>query len=138
MSDLHRLLEDVSYLLDALAGVSVLDRHVRDGQAIFHIDIRNEGAAYQLQRLCMAANVELIPVFHSKERQGLQVDNIRRFSIRANFRPFDFIDFGYMQLLGVHLVWHLHGTGVLSSDAANTRLRRWRASEMGARGSGGP
>lgn len=112
MSDLHRLLEDVSYLLGALAGVSVLDRHVRDSQAIFHIDIRNEVAAYQLQRLCTAANVELIPAFRSKEHQGLQVDDIRRFSIRANFRSFDFIDFDF-----------------LSPDAANTRLRRWRASE---------
>ncbi|PZQ13206.1 MAG: hypothetical protein DI564_11910 [Rhodanobacter denitrificans] len=138
MSDLHRLLEDVSHLLDALAGVSVLDRHVRESQAIFHIDIRNDVATYQLQRLCTAANVELTPAPHSKEHQELQTDNIRRFSIRANCRPFDFIDFGYLQLLGVHLVWHLHGVGVLSPDAANTRLRRWRASEVGVRASGGP
>ncbi|WP_325372057.1 hypothetical protein [Dokdonella sp.] len=124
-------------MLEALAGVSVMDRHVQHSQAMFHIDIRNEAVARRLQYLCTAANVELTPPMRSIDRRGLQAEVIRRFSILACYRPFDSVEFGYLQLLGIHLVWHLHGVGVLSPDAADKLLRHWRAAEVGVRGSGG-
>jgi len=138
MADLQCLLDEVSHLLEALAGVSVMDRHVQDSHAIFHIDIRNEVVAQRLQYLCTAANVELTQPMRSTDRPRLQAEVIRRVSILACYRPFDSIEFGYLQLLGIHLVWHLHGIGVLPTDTANKLLRHWRAAEVGVRESGGP
>lgn len=137
MADLQCLLDEVSRLLEALAGVSVMDRHVQHSRAILHLDIRSEVVAQRLQHLCTAANVELTSSMRSTDRRGLQAEVSRWFSILACYHPLDSIRFGYLQLLGIHLVWHLHGVGVLSLDAANTLLRRWCAAEVGFRESDG-
>lgn len=78
------------------------------------------------------------PAGASNRSPGCAGDGIRRFSILARYSPMDSIAFGYLQLLGMQLVWHLHRVGALSPDAANTLLRRWCAAEVSARESGRP
>ncbi|KAB8195612.1 hypothetical protein FKV24_004910 [Lysobacter maris] len=34
---------------------------------------------------------------------------------------------GHLQLLAIHLVWHLQRLGALSAEVANRRLREWGA-----------
>ncbi|WP_312770434.1 hypothetical protein [Pseudoxanthomonas mexicana] len=47
--------------------------------------------------------------------------------ITASAVPRDTLDHGELQLLGIHLVWHLLEAGVLPQDAGERLLSVWKA-----------
>lgn len=131
MPCVREALDEVSRLLDEVVGITVLDRRIDGDDAVLGISSQSVTSTHQLQRLCTAANVALEPPLRARG-VSTDADALGHFSIHARYQGFDVIESGHLQLLGIHLVWHLHGTGSLSTEAANTLLQRWKGAQVGA------
>ena len=56
-----------------------------------------------------------------------------QFSLSASIQGFDPIELGYLQLLGIHLVWHLHPTDSMPAGmVADQLLQQWKGARVGA------
>ena len=120
-------LQDIVGLLGMLPGIVVTScERTRDVvQITFYVA---DGASLAaLQREVEGANVALDPWIRHAFGEAVRLDAPVRHTITANCRAFDSIQFGYLQLLGIHLTWHLHRVGALTAEDANARLDRWRA-----------
>lgn len=131
MHSVIQALDEISRLVDALPGINVLGRRIDGHNATIEVRSRGAKAAHLLQGLCGAANVALEPplLFRDPEFNS-EVD--RHFSLIANIGEFDLIEFGNLQLLGIHLVWHLHSAGKMPTEVANEYLQRWNGARVGA------
>ena len=130
MSAAANTLNDVSLLVAALPGVTVLERHIDGHNAVLKITALGVIPAHRVQRICKAANVELEPPLQLKDlRVGL--DTPRHLSLTASIEEFDAVHFGNLQMLGIHLVQHLQSAGAMAAEAANGLLKRWGGSRAG-------
>jgi len=108
-----------------------LGRRIDGDTAILEIASQGVTSAHLVQSLSEAANVALEPQVRLHEA-GFSAETTRHFSLSANTEGFDVIEFGYLQLLGIHLVWHLHRVGEMPTEAANLLLQRWNGARVGA------
>jgi hypothetical protein len=131
MSSAATTLNEVSLLVAALPGVSVLERYIDGSSAVFKIATLGVTSAHLIERMCLAANVQLDSCLPIKDSR-ISVDTPRHMLLTASTEQFDLIHFGYLQLLGVHLVWHLHHIGAMPTDSVNRFLQRWNAVGVGA------
>ena len=131
MSSAVQTLNEISRLLDALPGTAVLDHRIDGNNAILEITSHGVTSAHLVQSLCEAANVAMEPPVRLHE-PGFNAETTRHFSLSANTEGFDSIGFGYLQLLGIHLVWHLHRIGEMPTETANLLLQRWNGARVGA------
>jgi len=82
-----------------------------------------------LQRITLGANVHIEHRLHPSNAgisQPVTLILVARTSVR------DSIEFGELQLLDIHLAWHLYGAGVLTALQANLLLQTWRGATVGA------
>ena len=129
MSSVVQTFNEVSRLLEALPGIAVTSHRLDDQAAIFEILSTSGNSALTVQRLCVAANVALEPpvLLRNPMHEG-QVSLL----MSTGVERFESFEAGRLQLLGIHIVWHLHATGCMSADAANQLLARWNAARVGA------
>jgi hypothetical protein len=80
----------------------------------------------------MGANVSLEPWLKLSE-QDLSVGQFSPVACKlsADTTPFDMIECGNLQLLGIHLVWQLYNLGTISKSSANILLGQWRGAPVG-------
>jgi hypothetical protein len=128
MPALNQTLTRVSDLLGMLSGIAVHGATLSNGRA--HFEISATGAAIDpLQQMTLGANVLLEPWRHPTDAaQSTQT----KYMLIASTTTRDAIEFGELQLLGVHLVWHLHHTGALTTPDANALLSGWHGVAVGA------
>lgn len=131
MSSAVQTLNDISRLFDSLPGIKVLDRRIDDHSAILDIISRDVSSTNLVQSLCEATNVSLEPPVRLHE-SAVSAETTWHFSLSANAQGFDLIEFGHLQLLGIHLVWHLHRVGKIPTGAANRLLQQWNGARVGA------
>lgn len=122
------LLDETCRLLALLPGIHVLDARLVGEAAQLDLACTDAGSAERVQRLCEAANVG-IRAFH------VGVDDAggarqQRLALSARTTAIETIAQGTLQLLAIHLVWHLHCLGVLSTVTANQHLRTWSAAAV--------
>lgn len=130
MSSAAETLNEVSLLVAALPGVTVLERHIDGHNAVLKITTLGVIPAHLVQRICQAANVGLEPPLQLKDSR-VSVDTPRQLSLTASIEAFDAVHFGNLQLLGIHLVQHLHSTGAMPAESANGFLQRWGGGRAG-------
>jgi len=102
-------------------GVTVGPHYELQGIARIGFTVVPEESALAIQRAATGANVPIIPW----ERGPLVPGH---YELVASMQEHD--GFSELQVLGIHVTWHLYRVGLLSSDQANSRLRRWRATEV--------
>jgi hypothetical protein len=129
MPSVVQTFNEVSRLLDALPGIAVTDHRLEGQAAIFEILSTSFSSALTVQELCLAANAALEPPVLLRDSMH---EGQRSLLLSTGVERFESIEAGRLQLLGIHIVWHLHATGALSADAANQLLLRWNAARVGA------
>ena len=131
MSSASQTLDEISRLLDALPGIVVLNRHIDDQNAVLEITSHGAVSTHLLQNLCEGANVALAPPLRLRDPE-LHAEINRHFSLSASTEGLELIELGYLQLLGIHLVWHLHRAGEMPAEVANRYLQQWNGAQVGA------
>jgi len=129
MRDICQVLNQVCELLGQLPGVTVLHSALSAEGVRVELAAHDALAIEALQRITLGANVRIEPQLHSSNAgisQPVQLILVARTSAR------DSIEFGELQLLGIHLAWHLHSTGVLAAPQANLLLQTWHGATVGA------
>jgi hypothetical protein len=128
MAIANQTLTLVNDLLGTLPGLAVRGAKLLDGCA--RIQISAAAAAIgALQSTSLGANVSLEPWHHpANVSPALPTEHL----LVASTSPQESIEFGNLQLLGIHLVWHLHSTGALDAPRANDLLRAWHGVGIGA------
>ncbi|WP_157862435.1 hypothetical protein [Xanthomonas sp. NCPPB 1128] len=129
MPPFDQLVSDVRGLLGLVMDVKVLRTRVSADTAILEIVSDSPSATLAVQLLCAAANVSFEPNVSSDDSV---LSGMAAWDIAADTRGFDPVQHGYLQLLAIHLVWHLHDSGVMPAQAANALLDMWHGGRVGA------
>ncbi|WP_420008680.1 hypothetical protein [Xanthomonas sacchari] len=129
MPAVDQLVGDVRQLLNLLADVEVLRSRVSGDTAILEIVSHSPSATLAVQLLCAAANVSFESNANSSDSA---LYGTTTWDLVVSTRGFDLVPHGYLQLLAIHLVWHLHAIGVIPEQAANALLDNWHGGRVGA------
>ena len=129
MSSAVHTIKRVSRLLSAFPGIAVTSDRLAGNSAVFEITSSDHASALAIQTLCVAANTALQPNVLVRDPAN---EARRSFLLSASTNKLDSMEFGYLQLLGIHIVWHLHSVGAISASAADDFLERWNAARVGA------
>jgi len=125
MSAPDAVLDQVCELLERLPGVVVLSHRFIDADAQIEIRIDEATIFEDLQHDIMSANVGM-DHWLRPSAMATAVFPLHRV-MTASASPMEGPDFGYLQILGIHLIWRLHRLGLLTAAEANPRLRAWNA-----------
>lgn len=128
MSAHDEALDQVCELLGRLPDVVVLRRRLIDSSAQIDVCIGKATTMDSLQHDVMSANVGMDHWLRSSGMATVAFPVHR--IITASASPMKGLDFGYLQILGIHLIWRLHRLGLLTAAQANPRLRAWNAVEV--------
>lgn len=132
MLDRSQTFHEVRGLLERLAGVAVRSDRLVDDVAEFDLIIASGASLTALQRSCLGANVGITPWTKlSAAEQQAEAISPRECTLSARAYAVDEkIPCGYLQLLGIHLVWVLHRGGDLSADQASELLHAWNGAPV--------
>jgi hypothetical protein len=85
-----------------------------------------------IQRSCQGANVGITPWVRlsAADEKAERIAPVTSF-LKVNVESFQGINCGYLQLLGIHLVWYMHRTGNLTAGEANELLEMWNGTRVG-------
>ena len=120
-------LQAVVSLASLIPGVSVLDSEMLATDARIHLLASSDRAIVALQQAALASNANVDPWLPDNSES-----NATRQTITATTDSRDGLEYGELQMLGIHLVWHLHSVGLLANADANARLDQWGAARVGA------
>jgi len=109
-------LDEVCALIALMPDAAVVGRDWSGDHARIVVHVAGD-AADVLSHAAWTANVQMAP--HESEA-GHHV-------ITASAVPRDTLDHGELQILGIHLVWHLMKVGVLPRDVGERLLSTWKA-----------
>lgn len=127
MSNAIETLQLVVALAERLPGISVRGSEIRDADALIHTTANGAEAINSIQHLAMSANVGVEPWLRHP-LPGARAEQ----TLVAHLSRRDTLEFGGLQILGIHIVWRLHKLGLMAASEANPLLRAWRAVEVGA------
>jgi hypothetical protein len=127
MTSISETVRVVCDLAGQVPGVTVLSSETLAAAACIVIKTSGPEAVNAIQFIALSANAGIEPWLREPEL-GTEAEQ----TIEARFQLRDGLEFGELQILGIHLVWHLHKTGLLHSADANTLLRKWNATQVGA------
>ena len=130
MSSTTKIARQITELLGSIAGISVVSQRINGSSAIFELVSLDATSAQALQEICQGANASLEPPLLLRD-PDFNLDKTRSFSLSANMEPVDHVQFGILQFLGIHLVWHLQSQGDLSLQASDEYLQRWHGARVG-------
>ena len=131
MLALNQTLDQVCSLLKQLPGVTLLRSGLGAGIANIEITHTVEATVDDLQRVTEGANVAIEPWLPAFGTAG-SIRLPAKQTLIARTDPRDSIEFGDLQLLGIHIAWHLHKAGLLTTARANNLLRQWHGATVGA------
>ena len=126
MPELVQTLDHVCDLLTRLPGVVISQKSLEIDRARIEIMVSKPSAIEPIQQMVLGANVRLDPWVELPAPTRFRGTLIAATSARES------IQFGELQLLGIHAVWHLHGAGILDASYANTLLYNWHGAPVGA------
>lgn len=115
----------VAELAAQLPGTTVLGYALRATEVQFRALVQGREAINSLQFLASSANVGALPWLKHPAPE-IEINQV----LSASFARLDTLRFGYLQILGIHIIWRLHKLGLMSRAQANPLLRRWRAVEV--------
>jgi hypothetical protein len=126
------ILDRVCGLLERLSAVAVLSAQFYDDRAELTLTTQSAVSLAAIQRSCQGANVDIVPWIRlsAAEEAAEKIAPVTSF-LTADAEAFEGFDCGYLQLLGIHLVWYLHRTGNLSTSEANELLEMWNGVRVG-------
>ena len=127
-------LVEVLELIGQLPSTTVEEHSLEGDVAEFSVRIGSHRSRWALQRACQGANVGIKPFVRYKIPEDGEIYPVLVCKISASAAPFEPIRYGYLQLLGIHLVWYLYHVGILEKANASNRLSRWNAVEALGRG----
>jgi len=131
MTQVLETISDVCGLLEKLPLVTVVECSVLDGIALVRVTVGSLASRAALQRECQGANVELDPwVRLGEPTSDKEIRPPASCMIRARTGEIETIQFGNLQLLGIHLAWHLRRVGILERSSASVLLARWNAPDV--------
>jgi hypothetical protein len=119
-------------LLGQLPGVIVLNSGYADHNSQIEISVENAASMEVIQNCCMGANVPLEPWIKLPE-QWLSTNFFQpvRCILVAETEPFELIQCGSLQILGIHLIWQLNKLGIMSKSSANILLEQLQGAPVG-------
>jgi len=129
MREIRKVLDQVCDLLGQLPSVAVLQSASNAESVRIELAAHDTSAIEVLQRITLAANVHIEPQL---QLSNASISPPARFMLVAGTSERDSIEFGELQLLGIHLAWHLHSAGVLAAPQANLLLQTWHGATVGA------
>jgi hypothetical protein len=124
MSDVDNTLRDVGALFALLPGCELLGSNLQDDRAIMELLMEHRDALDALSEISMAANAALEP---SAVVRNASPTWPVRLTLSPLVSPMEGIAHGSLQLVGIHLVWHLHRAGLMTSRDSNQMLQLWNA-----------
>ena len=127
---LRQTIERVSDLLGSLPGTSLLGCNINDAEIGFEVLATDSAATKVLNELSLGANVAILPAIGESVSVG-SLNPAVKLVLVASAAERDGVAFGELQLLGIHLVWHLHEVGMLEPSRANSLLQDWGAAAVG-------
>jgi hypothetical protein len=134
MSAKEKISIEITRLLHLLPGVSVLQCSHKSESSCFELMVGCKTSMLAIQHSSTGANISLEPWVREAELGSWA----ERFSpilcnLSAPTTPFDMIECGHLQLLGIHLLWELHRIGLITEPAANMLLEQWNGAPAGGR-----
>ena len=130
MLALRQTIECVSDLLGSLPGTTFLGCNLDDAEIRFEVLATGPAATKVLNQLSLGANVAIFAAVGVREPVGSPTPAVK-FVLVASTAERDGVAFGELQLLGIHLVWHLHKVGMLELSRANSLLQGWGGAAVG-------
>jgi hypothetical protein len=124
MSDIDQTLCEVGALLDLLPGCEMLGTDLQNDRAVIELLVEHREALVVLEDVSQAANARLAPWVDLRNEPPV---GAVRLTLSPMVSPFERIDHGNLQLVGIHLAWHLHRVGLLTTRDANKLLKCWNA-----------
>lgn len=109
-------LDEVCALIAFMPDAKVVGRDWSGDHARIVVHVADD-AADALSHVALTANVQMEP--HESE--------VGHHVITASAVHRDTLDHGELQILGIHLVWHLLKAGLLPQDAGERLLSAWKA-----------
>lgn len=126
MAALDDLVQDVTRLAGMIPGIVVRGHEVSASEVRIFIAGKDTDSIGALQFSALSANVEVEPWVKDLP-SGAQSEQ----TLFAKTRLRDGLEFGELQILGVHLVRHLKRVGLLPAHEANRLLAKWSAAPVG-------
>jgi len=126
MPAISETLEAVCGLASQIPGLTVLGCEEFPASARIRISATGDQAIRAVQWAAESANTSIEPWL----READAVTKIEQ-AIVVNVHERDGLEFGELQMLGIHLVWHLHKLGILATHDANVLLREWGVALVG-------
>jgi hypothetical protein len=129
MSEIDQTLSEVSALFALVPGCELRGSTLQDDHVIMELLVEHRGALAALSDISMAANAALEPsaVLRSVLLRNESPSWPVRLTLSPVALPTEGIAHGNLQLVGVHLVWHLHRAGLMTGRDSNRMLQRWNA-----------
>lgn len=113
-------------LAGQIPGVKVLSSGILANEARIVVRVSGAETIDAIQFITGSANADIDPWIRKPEP-----DAEAELTIVASFLPRDELEFGELQIVGIHLVWRLHRIGLLQAADANRLLHKWGAVEVG-------
>ncbi len=125
MMDPVEALDDIVRLANRMPGVCVTPHELSEDVVTIHVRVRGGDAVDSLQYVAFTANVRVEPWIR-KPDVDIDLDQV----LRAKRSPMEGLELGYLQGLGIHIVWRLHKQGLMPASEANTFLAAWNAERV--------
>ncbi|MBP3984598.1 hypothetical protein J5837_09230, partial [Pseudoxanthomonas helianthi] len=126
MAAIVETLQDVCLLAERMPGISILGSDVSTSEARIRVLSSGAEAIGILQWLASSANATIDPCLAPPA--DTEIEQV----IVARVLPRDGLALGELQILGIHIVWHLHKIGAMNGPDANVLLHKWGATPVGA------
>ncbi len=127
MSAASETLKAVCGLAGQIPNITVLSSEALTAGARISILAKGDKAIDAIQSVALYANASIEPWLREPD-ENTETEQ----TIVVSSRERAGLEFGELQMLGIHLIWHLHKLGVLSAQDANVLLRKWGAVPVGA------
>ena len=132
MNAIDEMLVQTFQLLGKLPGVVVLSSGYADHNSQIEISVENAASMEVIQNCCMGTNIPLEP-WTTLPEQSFSAEYFQPVQCRlvAETEPFELIQCGNLQILGIHLIWQLQKLGIMSKSSANILLEQLNGAPVG-------
>ena len=120
-------LQEIARLAGMIPGIAVRGQELSSTCARIKFIGKEVAAVDAMQKASLAANASVEPWL-----EDLPSGAASEQTLSVTFQQRDGLEFGELQILGIHLAWHLNKIGLLPSAEANCLLSKWGAAPVGA------
>ncbi|WP_153066022.1 MULTISPECIES: hypothetical protein [Xanthomonas] len=127
MTESLETLQTVCSLVSLMPGLTVFGSEIVGTDARIRFLASDGNAISAIQRCAGTANATVEPWLYKGSES-----NATEQRISAATQTRDGLEYGELQMFGVHLVWNLHSLDLLPTADANSLLEKWGAAQVGA------